>query len=128
MATTTTVVGIDQLKGPSPLSTLRVSRFAVRVSGTYDAAGRPSFNILTALQSQKQGRTAVAVKSVTLLEDAGATRMTAPNANIALSGTGNQTATFRLSTASTNGDAGAEVADTTAVEGVWVFAVVHTVS
>lgn len=128
MATTQTILGNDQLKGPSPVSSLRTTRFAVRVAGAYAQAARPSVDVLAAIQAVHQGASAVSVKSVTLLDDGynGATRLTAPNGNIALSGTGNKVVTFRFSDASTNGDAGAELADTTVVDTTVVFAVVHT--
>jgi hypothetical protein len=133
MATTQTVLGIDQVKGQSLPSNLRAVQFAVRVSGTYDSAGRPNFDVLAALQNMKKGVSAVAVKTVSLLRDhvssAGVVN-TAPNANIALSGTGNKTVTFRIYTGGTaaNGDAGtgAEVADTTSVDMTFVFLAVLT--
>lgn len=128
MATTQTILSVDQLKGPQPSSKLRVTRFAVRSEGTYDSGGRPSFDILSALQAEKGGATAVDVKKVALLEDGlnGASVVSSPNASIALSGTGNKVVTFRINTDSTAGDTGTEMTDTTAVDTVLQFVAIHT--
>ena len=130
MATTQTILGIDQLKGPAPISKLRVTRVAVRVAGTYDSGARPSFDFLAALQAEKGGATAVSVKAVTLLEDgqngAGLAQVSVPNASTALSGTGNKVATFRVNTDSVAGATGTEMADTTAIDATFQFVITHT--
>jgi hypothetical protein len=60
--------------------------------------------------------------------EAGGSRLTAPNGDVVLSDTGNKTATFHLSDAATNGDAGAEVADATAINHCFTFAVLAQVT
>lgn len=123
MATTTTVTEIDLLKGPSdPKRELRAYRVRVRVSGTYDSAGRPSFDLSAALQSiGRQGVTGVTTptRGAVCFGDyvSGATRYTVANANITLGGTGNKDVTFQLHSGATNGATGTEIADATAVDG-----------
>lgn len=131
MATTQTVTGVDLIKGESgPKAELYAYRVRVRVTGTYDSAGRPNFDTLVdALQAfGHQGVTAVSTpaRGVVCFRDyvSGATRYTAANANIALSSTGNKVVTFQLHSGATNGAAGSEIADTTAVDGEVEFLVV----
>ena len=135
MATTQTVLGIDQVKGPSGAQgELRLYQFPVRLDGTYATASKPTFDVLASLQSGKHmGATAVNVKKAFLLRDYydGTNRYTAPNANIALSGSGNTTVTFRLDTTDgshSNGDANSEIADSTALAGVIVIGVVCSIT
>lgn len=133
MATTATVMTVGQRKGPSgPTGELNFYECVVRCSGTYATASKPSFDFLAALQAgfAHTGITAVSVKSAVLLRDAftsDGTRQTAPNAQIALSGTGNATITFRidepLSDAERNGIGGTEIADATVTDGEFVFLV-----
>lgn len=127
MATTQSVYGINQVKGPSNKSELRAFEVPVRVSGTYLTGTKPTFDFLAEIQKTHQGVTAVAVKRVGLLRDYvsanGATVLTAPNANISLGGTGNKDVTFRLDSGANNGDAGSEIVDATALDGDIVFLV-----
>lgn len=131
MATTTTVQAVDQMKNEDVAGELRVYRITAYVTGTYLTGTKPSFDILAALQQRHQGISAVDVKKVVTLRDyrtSTGTRYTAPNANIALSSTGNKVATFRIDTGETNGDASAEIADATALDGYFQFLVVTEVT
>lgn len=131
MATTTTVIGINQAKGPHLGGSLHAYEVAVKVSGTYASATKPSFDFGAALESfSRQGISAVSVKGALLFQDGvdGTTRLTAPNGQIALSGTGNITIAFKLSSASTNGDAGTELTDATAIDHTLSFLVVASVT
>lgn len=129
MATTTTVKEIDLLKKPSAAKReLALYRLRVGVSGTYATAGKPNFDILAALEAfGRQAESAVSIPAggVVLFGDYwdGTTRYTAPNAQIALSGTGNKVATFRVDSGAQNGAAGAEIADGTALASEFEFLV-----
>jgi hypothetical protein len=126
MATTQTIVGIDQVKGPGPGANqlVRAIRFAVKVSGAYATATKPNFNVYTALAAMKQllGATSFIVHKVILFRDfvkSDGTVYTVPNSTIALanvtSGATNDKATFAIytGTGSVDGEAGsgAEIAD-----------------
>jgi len=130
MATTQTILTSDQAKGESGGSPLRAYQIVVDVQGTYLTASKPNFNVLTALQARFQGISAVSVKQVSPFRDYydGTNTYTAPNAQIALSGTGNAVVTFRLDSGATNGDTGAEIADATALSDSLTFLVVCTVT
>lgn len=130
MATTQTVLGIPLAKGPHSGAALLCYEVAVKVSGTYLTASKPNFDVLAALQAQHEGISAVAVKRVTAWQDGndGSTIYTASNAVIALSGTGNKVTTFTIESGATNGDTGTEIADGTALNHVFSFLVVCTVT
>lgn len=130
MATTQTAKNIDFLRGGSGPDTLKAWLVVVNVNGTYDSAAKPSFDLLTLMQDQHYGVTAVDIKAVSLFRDyrSGSTRYTAPNAQIALSSTGNKTVTFRLDSGATDGATGTQIADTTAVDGDLVFLVVGSLT
>lgn len=134
MATTTTIQGVDQLKGDSLGSELHVYQITAYVTGTYLTATKPNFNILTALQARHQGITAVDVKKVVALRDyrVSTTRYTAPNAQIALSNVNtscvNDKVVFEVDSGETNGDTGTEIADATALDGYFTFLVVTEVT
>jgi hypothetical protein len=134
MATTQTVLGIDQLKGASVTGELHVYQIPVRVNGTYLTGTKPTFNIFAALQAMRMGISAVDVKKVVVLRDYndGTNRYTAPNANIVLANVNtncvNDRVTFRMDSGETNGDASAEIADATALDGVMIFLVVCEVT
>lgn len=126
MATTTTVVGLNQLKGPHTGADLHCYEVVVLIDGTYATNG-DTFDMLAALQAQHEGVSAVAVKSVTTFQDYndGTNVYTSSNADITLSGTGNKTVTYELWTGGTDGsNAGAELTATTAVHGFLSFIVV----
>lgn len=126
MATTTTVIGVNQLKGPHIGADLHCYEVVVLVDGTYATAGKPNFDMLATLQAQHEGVSAVAVKAVTTFQDYndGTNVYTAPNASIALSSTGNKTVTFPIHSGATDGGTGSEIADSTAVHGFFSFVVV----
>lgn len=139
MSTTQTVLGINKVVGPLGYD-LFALRFDVLIDGTYNTGARPNFDVLAAIQSHMhQGASAVAVKAVTLLQDGDDTgvvsspigRITAPNADISLSSTGNKVVTMKLfkGTGATNGDegSGAELS-TDAVHHVLSFLVVLTIT
>lgn len=134
MATTQTVNSVDQIKGNSTAGEQHVYQIPVTLAGTYLTASKPNFSILSALQAAHGGITAVNVKRVALLRDYndGTNRYTAPNANLVLStvasGSTNDVLTFRVDSGATNGTAGSEVADATALNGVFVFLVVAEVT
>jgi hypothetical protein len=125
MATTTTVVGVNQLKGPHTGGDLHVYEFVVLVDGTYATNG-DTFDVLAALQAQHEGVSAVAVKSVTTFQDYndGTNVYTSSNADITLGGTGNKTVTYELTTGGTDGATGSELTNTTAVHGFLSFVIV----
>lgn len=133
MATTTTVVAVNQVKGPHQGADLHAYEICVLIDGQYATNG-DTFDVLAALQAQKEGVSAVAVKQVTLFQDYndGTNVYTSPNADITLSGTGNKTVTYELwsGTGSTDGDegSGAEVTNGTAVHGYVTFIVVTKVT
>lgn len=135
MAVTTTVLGINELRGPSgPKGELRVFEIPVRVSGTYLTAGKPNFDIASELQACHFGvsgltlKGAPAVQACQILRDRydGTNRYTAPDAQITFgSGViGNSKVTFRIDSGATNGATGTEITDATDVSGVYVFLVV----
>lgn len=132
MATTTTVLNITERKGPHVLGgKLHCLEVAVKVTGTYAAAGRPSFDLLAALQTaRRQGISAVSVKKVVAFQDGddGTNVYTAANANIVLSGTGSKVTTFQIQSGATNGDTGSEIADSTAVNHVFSFIVITSIT
>lgn len=132
MSTTQTVVGVAQKNFPHQGGDLYVYEMAVLIDGAYaQGGGRPTFNVLAALQAQQQGVSAVVVTAVTTVQDYndGTNRYTAPNAQTALSGTGNQTVTFGLYSGTTDGiTGGAEVTAAAAVHGVVTFLVVAQVT
>lgn len=138
MATTATVIAVDQVKGNTgPTGELHAYQVSVQCSGAYATATKPSFDILAALQTfGRQGVSAARVVSVACFRDAftsAAVRQTAPNANIALSSTGNKVATFRIDAAPSasqqNGTGGgSEVADTTVCDGTFEFLVLAEVT
>src|SRR5581483_3469556 len=131
MSTTTTVLGVNEVKGPSgPQGELRVFEVAVQVTGTYVTAAKPNFNILTALQAAHFGVTAVSIKSVVVWRDRydGTNRYTSVNSTIALSGTGNQTVTFEIDDTGTNGSGSHEIADASVVTGVYVFLAIGSIT
>lgn len=131
MAITTTVTGIALRKGPHQGGALHCFEFGVKVTGTYAAAGRPSFDVLAALEAARHaGITAVSVKKVVAFQDGddGSNVYTASNADISLSGTGNKTVTFKIESGATNGDTGTEISDSTAVNHQFAFLVVATIT
>lgn len=133
MSTTTTVENIALRKGPHVVGgELYALELAVKVAGTYAAAGRPSFDVLAALEAaRKQGISAVSVKSVTLFQDGndGTNRYTVANGDITLSGTGDKVSTFKISSGATNGDSGgSEISDSTAVNHIFTFLVVCAIT
>lgn len=136
MATTQTIQGIDQIKGLDPTGTLRAYQIPVLVSGTYTNAGRPTFNVLAALQNSHEGATAVAVVAAGVLDfrdyNDGTSVYTAANANIVLAnvnaGCTNDGVTFQLHSGAINGATGVEVANATPVNGVVTFLVLCTVT
>lgn len=128
MATTNTVVGITTRKGPHVQGgELHAFEVAVKVVGTYLTASKPTFDFLAALEaSHRQGISALKLKLGVLFQDYndGTNRYTAPNANIVLSSTGNKVVTFRVDTTDathSNGDQNAEIADATALSGIFSF-------
>lgn len=125
MATTTTVVGLNQLKGPHTGGDLHCYEVVVLVDGTYATASKPNFDMLAALQAQHEGVSAVAVKAATTFQDYndGTNVYTAANAVTALSGTGNKVITFTVESGATDGGTGSEVADNTALHGFFSFIV-----
>ena len=135
MSTTTTVLGIATRKGPHSLGgECHLLEVSVRVTGTYDSNSRPSFDLLSALQSQRrQGISAVGVKGALVFQDGndGTNRYTIINANTALSGTGNKVVTFRIGgtdASNKNGTSTGEIADTTAVAHTFTLAVVTEIT
>jgi len=118
MATTTTFKGLDLACGASGADTIKAYLMTVYVTGTYETATKPAFDVLAALQAQYEPVTAVSVKAVTPFRAyrSGATVYDA--STVVLSGTGNKTATFRVD------NAGSEIADATALDGYFSFLVV----
>src|ERR1051325_512708 len=134
MSTVSTVVGVSKVGGPLGFD-LYAMRFDVQVTGAYSSAGDPNFDMLAAIQAHMhQGISAVSVKSIALYQDGidgiSGARITAPNADGALSGTGNKVYTFELwtGTGATDGDqgSGAEVVDTTVLDVTVSFLAVMT--
>jgi hypothetical protein len=129
MATTTTVKEVDLLKKPSSARReMALYRLRVGVTGTYLTGTKPSFDVLAALEAfGRQAESAVVIPAAgcMLFGDYydGTNRYTAPNANIALSSTGNKVVTFRVDSGATNGAAGTEIADATALSGEFEFVV-----
>ena len=130
MATTQTVVAVNQLKGPHVGADLHCYEVVVYVSGTYLTGTKPNFDILAALQAQHEGVSAVAVKKAVAWQDYndGTNVYTASNAVIALSSTGNKVCTFTVESGATDGDTGTEVSDSTALAGYFSFLIVTTVT
>lgn len=130
MATTTTVYSVNSLKGPHQGGDLHCYEVVVLVDGTYATAGKPNFNVLTALQNQHEGVSAVSVTKVVAFQDYndGTNVYTASNAGISLSGTGNQTVTFTVESGATDGATGSEISDSTALHGFFSFIVVTSVT
>lgn len=132
MANTTTLRGLNLLRGPSGTAgELHVYEAVVELSGTYATATKPNFNLLSLIQQQQKGASAITVRAVSVhrdLVDSGGTRYTAPNANIALSnvnaGCVGDKVTFRIDTASginKNGAAPGETGDGTTIAGYMSF-------
>src|ERR1051326_3674879 len=105
MATTTTILGVNLIKGPHAGGSQYVYEIVARIAGTYLTGTTPTLDVLAALQAQHQGVSAVAVRSFAVLQDGlnGATsgtsarlEITAPDADVVLSSTGNKLATFDL--------------------------------
>jgi hypothetical protein len=134
MATTSTVIGVNQIKGPHSGGDLHAYEIAVLIDGLYVTDG-DNFDVLAALKSfTHEGISAVAVKKVVLWQDYndGTNRYTSPNADITLGGTGNKTVTYELwsGTGSTDGDegSGSEVTNGTAVHGILSFIVITAIT
>jgi hypothetical protein len=128
MSTTTTILGVNELRGPSgPKGEQRIFEIPVRVAGTYATAAKPNFDVFTAIANAHFGAVpgSFTVKNVLILRDRydGTNRYTAPDANVALSSglAGNSLATFRIDSGAVNGTAGTEVTDGTDVTGIYVF-------
>lgn len=122
MATVQSIVGVDQIKGTSGISMVRLIAFAVKVTGAYSTGTRPSVDFLAAIQAYKQGVTSATFHNFTCIRDhvtSAGVVYTCPNAQMTLSSTGNKVNTFKIytGTGATDGDAGsgAEVADTTVI-------------
>ena len=128
MATTTTVVGINQLKGPHPGGDLHCYEVVAHVTGTYATAGKPSFDMLAALQALHGGASAVSVKKAVAFQDYndGTNVYTASNGGITIGSS--KTVTFTVESGATDGDTGSEVADATALAGYFSFIVITTVT
>lgn len=131
MSTTTTVKSINVMKGFHQGSDLRALEVAVLVDGTYATASKPNFDVLAALQTQHFNVTpalsSLQVAAAVLWQDGndGTNRYTAPNSQIALSGTGNKVVTFRIDSGATDGlGGGSEITDSTALHHVFSFLVV----
>ena len=127
MSTTTTVQGIAIRKGPHRGGDLHCLEVAIAVNGTYAQGAHPSFDLLTALQAERhQGISAVNVTGVTAFQDGddGTNVYTAPNADVVLSGTGNQTVTFQIHSGATDGATGTELANGTSVQHIFSFIVI----
>lgn len=124
MATTTTVVGAALAKNHHEGAAVDLWEFAVKVTGTYATASKPSFDILAAIQaSTQQGVSAVSVKTISAFADYndGTNVYTASNSANVLSGTGNKVSTFTVESGATNGDTGTEVIDGTVLGGIFSF-------
>lgn len=132
MSTTTAVAGIAVRKGAAGQdSTLHILEVGVRVTGTYATASKPHFDLAAALEeARKVGITSVSVKSVTLVRDGndGTDRYTIPNSEIVLSGTGNKVITFAIDSGATEGDDGAEIADSTVLAHTFSLAIVAAIT
>ncbi|TXH41903.1 MAG: hypothetical protein E6Q97_36675 [Desulfurellales bacterium] len=126
MATTTTVKTVNLIKGPSQKDETRAYEISVYVSGTYETATKPSFSVLTALQTRYEGISACTVQRVAVLRDYRVTASgtetvyTAPTAQLSLS---TPTVTFRVDSGATGGATGTEISDGTSLAGYFVFLV-----
>lgn len=128
MATTTTVVAINQLKGPHPGGDLHAYEVVAHVTGTYATATKPSFDFLAAIQAMHEGVSAVSVKGALAFQDYddGTNVYTASNAVTAIGSS--KTVTWTVESGATDGGTGSEVADGTSLAGYFSFLVVATVT
>lgn len=138
MATTTTVLGVNLIAGPHLGGSQYVYEIVARINGTYLTGTTPTLDVLAALQAQREGVSAVAVRSCLVLQDginnattgtSAGLELTAADVDVVLSGTGNKIATFDLDySPAAPGTAGTELGNTDPVDVVLSFCVLTGVT